>query len=129
MTRAAQRGYLIFDVSDGLLLPDLVDISLHPDIGLDEEVHDRDTETDLNFDGRTSIDYSLQRDPFEQRYLDRSADVNQRRSRLMMLTTGNNRVVMSRPRNQLVHPSEDLEDRERREEEKGGQETHGWSEM
>ena len=38
-------------------------------------------------------------------------------------------MVMGRPRNQLVHSSEDLEDRERREEEKGGQETHSWSEI
>ena len=75
--KAALQAYHFFDINDGLFLPDLIDISLHPDIGLDEDVHDRDTEADMNFDGSTSIDYSLHRDPLEQRYLDRSADVDQ----------------------------------------------------
>ena len=90
----------------------MIDKALDPDVGLDKNRHKRDTDTDMDFDGSSGIEYSRGRDLCQKRDVDRSADVNQRSSRWMVLTTGDGRVVVGCSRNQLVHSSDDREDRD-----------------
>lgn len=119
----------LFNLDDGILLANVIDIALDPDVGLDEDRDNRDADADMELDGCASIKYSCDRDLGQQRDVDGSTDVNQRSSRRVMLATGNNRVVVTCPRNQVVHSSQDLEDREGREKEKCGRETHSLSEI
>ena len=85
-------------------------------VGLDEERHDGDTDTDMDFDGGASLEQFCDRDLLEGRDVDRSTDVSQNSPLRVMLAKGDGRVVVARPRNKLVHPSEDGEGQERREE-------------
>ena len=85
-------------------------------VGLDEDGHDTDTETDMNFDRGASLEQFYDGKLLEGRDVDRSTDVSQDCSLWMVLAKGNGRVVVARPRNKLAHPSEGGEGRERREE-------------
>ena len=89
----------------------MIDIALDPGVGLDENRHNGDTDTDVNFDGGASFKQSHGRNLLEYRHVDGGADISQGRSHRIVLTTGDSRVVVACLRNQLVHPGQDREDR------------------
>jgi len=45
----------VFDVDDGVSLANLIDIALDPDVGLDEDWDNRDTDADMKLDGCASL--------------------------------------------------------------------------
>lgn len=89
----------LFNVDDGVLLADVIDIALDPDVGLDEDLDHRDTDTDIELDGCASLEYARGRDLGQQRDVDGGTDVSQRSSRGVVLATGDNRVVLTGPGN------------------------------
>ena len=127
--KGVQSSYQLFNIDGGILLANVIDIALDPDIGLDEGWDKGDADADLELEGCASLEYSQGRYLWQQRDVDSSTDVSQRSSHGLILAMRNNRVVVTRPRNQVVHSSQDREGRECREKEKSGQEAHSWSEI
>ena len=111
-----QQPYHIFDGGGGLFLADAIDVVLDPVVGLDEDRHQSDTDADMNLDRGNNLEQFCGRELLEHRDVDGSTDVSQDSSLRMMLATSDGGVVVACPRNELVHPSEDWEGKECREE-------------
>ena len=112
-----QQPYHVFDGGGGLFLADAIGILLDPVVGLDEDRHKSDTDADMNLNGCDSLEQCCGRDLLEHRDVDGSADVSQDSSLRVVLATGDSRMVVACPRNELVHPSEGGEGEECRKEE------------
>lgn len=106
-----RQPYHISDGGGGIFLANSVDKVLDPGVGLDECRDNSDADADMNLDGGTSVDQSDGRDLEKRRYVDGSTDISQVGSQWIVLATSDSRVVMARPRNQLVHSGRDLEGR------------------
>lgn len=102
---------------DGIFLADSIDIVLDPDVGPDENGHNSYTDTDMGFDRGASVEKSSDRNLLECRYVDGSTNISQGCFYWMVLTTGDSRVVVACPRNQLAHPGRDRVGRQCREKE------------
>ena len=99
--KAAQQPYHVSDVDDSIILADPIDIVLDPDVGLDEHGHNSNTDADMNLEAGASLEQSYGRHTVKYRQVDGSTDISKGGSLWMMLATGNSRVVVTRPRNQL----------------------------
>ena len=106
-----QQPYHISDGGDGIFLANSIDKVLDPGLGLDECWDNSDADADMSLDGGTSVNQSDDRDLEKRSYVDGSTNISQVGSQWSVLATGNSRMVVARPRNQLVHSGIDREGR------------------
>lgn len=75
--KSLHNPYHLFNIDDGISFADVIDVVLDPDVGLDEDWHNRDTDADMKLDRCASLEYSGDRDLRQERDVDWSTDINQ----------------------------------------------------